>query len=287
MRLRTPDGEPANPALSRRAALSLFTAGYAAALSPPALSAVSTDADGLEISEPTFAAPGGHAMPAYMARPQGAGPFPAVIVVNEIFGIHAYIKDVCRRLAKQGYIAIAPDYFDRAGDPATLSSFEDILPVVNATPLPQVMDDTQAALAFLQAQPFAAKGKTAITGFCGGGSVGWLAAARFPQIKAGAAWYGRLTPRGEGALSPLSQAAALKAPVLGLYAENDDGIPLSSVEAMRAALANVGNPTGSEIIVYPGTEHGFHADYRPSFNAAAAQDGWARMLAWFAKAGIA
>jgi carboxymethylenebutenolidase len=290
--LLTPDGQASDPKPSRRAALgSLFCGGYALSIAPAAAQAITTPSDGLGIEEIRFPGAGGYILPAYVARPIGAGRRPAVIVVNEIFGIHSYIKDVCRRLARLGYVAIAPDYFDRAGDPAMLTDFAQIRPIVAATPQAQVLSDTEGAIRWLSAQRFVAPRKIAITGFCWGGTVVWLACAQFAQLKAGAAWYGRLVPRkpgefgySEGQTSPLEAAGRLKAPVLGLYAENDQGIPLDSVAAMRATLATNDNPTGSRIEVFPATDHGFHADYRPQYNAAAASDGWGRMLAWFESA---
>jgi carboxymethylenebutenolidase len=287
--LTTPDGPIADLTPSRRAAVgSLFTAGFALAAGPVQAQAIVTPADGLIIEEVRYKGHAGYGLPAYVARPQSVGRKPAVIVVNEIFGIHAYIKDVCRRLARAGYVAIAPDYFDRAGDPSVLSDFAAIRPIVGAASQAQVMGDTQGALAWLRAQRFVARDRMGITGFCWGGTIVWLACAQFPQVKAGVAWYGRLLARqpgefgySEGARAPVELAAALKAPVLGLYAENDQGIPLDSVGAMRSALAAAGNPTGSRIDVFTGTQHGFHADYRPQYNAAAASDGWGRMLAWF------
>lgn len=287
--LITPDGAPSDLTPSRRAALvSMFTAGYALAVTPAQAQSITTPTDGLTLEEVRFAGAGGYAMPAYVARPTGAGRRPAIIVVNEIFGIHAYIKDVCHRLARAGYVAIAPDYFDRAGDPSTLTDFAQIRPIVAATPQAQVMADTEGALAWLSRQRFVASRRIGVTGFCWGGTIVWLTCARFAQVRAGVAWYGRLVARkpgefgyAEGQTSAVEQAGALKAPVLGLYAQNDQGIPLESVEAMRGALAAAGNPTGSQIVVFPATDHGFHADYRPQYNAAAAADGWGRMLAWF------
>jgi carboxymethylenebutenolidase len=295
MRLTTPEGElPSGPPTRRGALASLFTAGYALALAPPASSAIETDTDGLVIEEPVFKGAGEYGLPGYLARPAKARRAPAVLVVNEIFGIHAYIKDVCRRLAKAGYVALAPDYFDRAGDPAVLTDFAAIRPIVAATLHEQVMRDTEGAVAYLRGRRDVAARKMAITGFCWGGAVTWMACARSPLFRAGVAWYGRLVPPpadGFGAEPgrpwPTDAAGALKAPVLGLYAENDRGIPLGDVEAMRRALKDKGDTTGSEIVVYPGTEHGFHADYRPAYNEAAAVDGWARMLAWFKRHGAA
>lgn len=287
--LLSPDGTLPDLKPSRRTALAtMFTAGYALSVGPAHAQAITTDETGLTISEGTFPAFNGYALPYYMARPAAAGRRPAIIVVNEIFGIHAYIKDVCKRLAKQGYVAIAPDYFDRAGDPSTMTDFAAIRPIVAAANQAQVLGDTEGAVKFLQRQRFVRASRLGVTGFCWGGTIVWLACARLPAIKAGVAWYGRLTPRQpndfgytENQLSPIGEAAALRAPVLGLYAENDNGIPLASVEQMRAALAAAGNRTGSRIDVFPATQHGFHADYRPQYNAAAASDGWGRMLAWF------
>jgi len=287
--LKTPDGQFPDLSPSRRVALgSIFTAGFALAAGPANAQAIVTPADGLIIEEIRFAGHGGYQLPAYVARPQAAGRRPAIIVVNEIFGIHAYIKDVCRRLARAGYVAIAPDYFDRAGDPSVLSDFAAIRPIVGAASQTQVMGDTEAAIAWLRGRRFVSSSRLGITGFCWGGTIVWLACARFAALKAGVAWYGRLLARrpgefgySEGQLAPVDEAVNLKAPVLGLYAENDQGIPLDSVAAMRAALATRANPTGSRIDVFPATEHGFHADYRPQYNAAAASDGWGRMLAWF------
>jgi carboxymethylenebutenolidase len=290
MLLRTPEGDGPDLAPSRRTLLagSLFTIGYAAALTPVEASAIETDSAGLIIEEPSFKGAGGYALPAYVARPEASGRHPAIVVVNEIFGIHAYIKDTCRRLAKQGFVAIAPDYFDRAGDPSTLTDFNEIRKIVATSDLEQQMGDTGGALAFLAAQPYAAPGKLGITGFCWGGTVVWMACARFPALKAGAAWYGRLVgPADAGRAFPATVAGELKAPVLGLYGGKDQGIPLETVETMRQALAAAGNPSKSEIIVYPESQHGFHADYRPSYDPAAAQDGWDKMLAWFRKHGAA
>lgn len=290
MRLDTPEGNL--PPTRRTIAGSLFFAGYAAAAVSSCASPVTTPADELITADVVFPGAGGYSLPGYLARPAAPGRRGAIIVVNEIFGIHDYIKDVCRRFARQGYVALAPDYFDRAGDPAPLTDFDQIREIVATAGHEQVMDDTKGALDWLAAQPFT-DGDFGITGFCWGGTVVWMAAARFPEIKAGVAWYGRLVrpqPGGWGADEsrpwPYDIAALIQAPVLGLYAEEDRGIPLDTVENMRAALSAADNPTGSEIIVYPGAQHGFHADYRDSYNAEAAADGWARCLAWFRANGV-
>lgn len=291
MRLDTPEGNL--PPSRRSIAATLFFSGYAAASLSACASPVQTPADELIVEDVHAPGAGGYSLPAYLARPSGQGARGAVIVVNEIFGIHDYIKDVCRRFAREGYVALAPDYFDRAGDPAPLTDFAEIRAIVATATNEQVMGDTAGAIDWLARQRFVNSSQFAITGFCWGGAVTWMAAARFAQIKAGVAWYGRLTPPAAGGFGaeadrpwPVNVAADLKAPVLGLYAENDNGIPLSTVEEMRAALAAAGNPTGSEIIVYPGAQHGFHADYRASYDAVAAADGWARCLAWFRANGV-
>lgn len=292
MRLDTPEGN-LNP--TRRAiALSAFFSGYAAAAVSACATPVTTPADGLVVEDVAFSGAGGYRLPAYVARPAAAGRRPAIVVVNEIFGIHDYIKDVCRRLAQSGYVAISPDYFDRAGDPAPLTDINAIRAIVATATNDQVMADTNGAIEWLQAQRFVNGRELGITGFCWGGAVVWMACARFSAFRAGVAWYGRLVapqPGGfgaeEGRQWPVDIAAQLRAPVLGLYAGEDRGIPVSSVETMRGALAANGNPTGSEIIVYPGVQHGFHADYRETYNAEAAADGWSRLMAWFRAHGVA
>jgi carboxymethylenebutenolidase len=295
MLLKTPEGQTPDKAPTRRTALaSLFTAGYALAVSPPADAAITTDSEGLAVEEVTFTAAGGTLLPGYLARPAKKGRYPAIVVANEIFGIHDYIKDVCRRYAKAGYVALAPDYFDRAGDPSTPKDFGEIRKIVAQAGFKQVSEDTDAAAAYLAARKDVAKKRLGVTGFCWGGNVVWMAAARNPAFKAGVAYYGRLvTPPKQGAFPdpeprpyPVDVAKDLKVPVLGLYGEKDQGIPLADVEAMRAAIAAAGNPTKSEIIVYPGAQHGFHADYRPSYDEASAKDAWSRTLAWFAQHGV-
>lgn len=290
MRLDTPEGnlEPSR----RGVAASLFFAGYASAALSSCASPVTTPSDELVTEDVHITGAGGYSLPAYVARPAARGRRGSVIVVNEIFGIHDYIKDVCRRFAREGYVAIAPDYFDRAGDPAPLTDMTAIRTIVATANHEQVMGDTEGAIEWLKAQSFS-NDNIGITGFCWGGTVVWMASARFPDIKAGVAWYGRLVrpqPGGWGADEnrpwPYDIGGTLHTPVLGLYAENDRGIPLESVEQMRASLQAADNPSRSEIVVYPGVGHGFHADYRESYNAEAAADGWARCLAWFRANGV-
>lgn len=292
MNLLTPEG---NFDPSRRTiAASLFFAGYAPAALSSCASPVTTPSDTLIEEDVHFTGAGGYSLPAFVARPSARGRRGAVIVVNEIFGIHNYIKDVCRRFAREGFVAIAPDYFDRAGDPAPMTDFNQIIPIVATATHGQVMDDTRGAVGWLRSQNFVKDDAIGITGFCWGGTVVWMAAAQVPEVKAGVAWYGRVVrpqPGSWGAEEerpwPYDIAATIHAPVLGLYAENDRGIPLEGVQQMRAALQAADNPTNSQIIVYPGVGHGFHADYRESYNAEAAADGWSRCLAWFREHGVA
>jgi carboxymethylenebutenolidase len=288
MNLTRPDGPDLAPQPSRRTlgAIAMF-AGYAAAVTPVHAQAIATPAGGLITGMVTYPS-NGFDLPAFIARPAGRGRKPVVIVVSEIFGLHEYVRDMCRRLALQGYVAIAPAFFVRVADPAPLTDFAAIMPMVGAANNAQVMGDITATIAWLDKQRFVAKNRMAITGFCWGGTVVWMASALTDRIKAGVAWYGRMAARAgstEDRKYPAQIAGDLKSPVLGLYAENDSGIPLPTVEAMRAALTAAGN-TRSNIIIYPGVEHGFHADYRPSYNEAAAKDGWAKMLAWFKASGV-
>lgn len=280
--LTRPEGtEPGDLHLSRRAAL--IAAGYAVAAVGSNAAPIATPASGLTIEETIM--PGG--LPGYVARPSAKGRRPAVIVVNEVFGLHEYIRDTCRRLAKAGYVAIAPEFFFRNDPQRSLASqtdFAEIMRIVGAATHEQVMGDVSTTLGWLSEQPFVDARRLAITGFCWGGNVVWMAAARFPQLKAGAAWYGRLAqPRnGEQRPYPLAVAKQLQAPVLGLYGALDKGIPVADVEMMQAALKG----SKSRIILYPQADHGFHADYRPSYNKAAATDAWANMLAHFKNSGV-
>ena len=289
-----PEGQtPDDLKLSRRAVGALgglLFSGYAVAALAKEARPITTDAAGLETAEVTYPAPDGIELPAYVARPAGEGPFPVVVVVSEIFGVHDYINDICRRLAKQGYAAIAPAFFVRVEDPAPLSDMGRIMQIVGAANYEQVMGDLSATLEWASQQLWARDGKVGITGFCWGGKVVWQAAARFAVIGAGVAWYGRLAPAPDatpvqvssGQPWPVDLADDLKAPVLGLYGGQDQGIPLASVERMREALARAGQ-TGSRIIVYPDAPHGFHADYRASYAEADAKDGWSKLLETFDK----
>lgn len=284
--LPTPEGAT-DLKLTRRTLGGLMFTGYAAAALGANAEPIVTDEQGIVTDQIQFVGSSDNAyppsLPAYVARPEGAGPFPVVIVVNEIFGLHAYIQDVCRRLAKQGYVAMAPGYFARAGDPAVLTDFTQIQAIVRTATAAQVSADTGAALHWLDGQPWADISRAGITGFCWGGTVVWMACAEH-DFKAGGAFYGRVAAPAQGAEEgrrwPVDIAGELRCPVLGFYGGQDQGIPLESVEQMRAALTAAGRED-SEIIVYPDAGHGFHADYRPSFDAAAAGDAWARLSALF------
>ncbi len=275
---------------SRRSALQLMLgAGYAAAAAPVmAQQAIATPADGLTVGEVSFTVDGTQ-VHAYRAAPQGRSGLPVVLVVSEIFGVHEYIADVCRRLAHAGYLAIAPELFARQGDPGAYGEVAKLMSeIIAKVPDAQVMADLDGAVRWAGAHGGDLQ-KVAITGFCWGGRIAWLYAAHGP-VKAGVAWYGRLVGQASALTpkQPVDVAPILKAPVLGLYGEKDGGIPLDTVDKMKAALG-AGSPAakGAEFVVYPDAPHAFHADYRPSYRKEAAQDGWSRMLAWFKRHGVA
>lgn len=274
-------------AFSRREAMvTTLATGFALAVQPVAAqTAITTDSAGLEAGEVSIPA-ADVAIPAYRAMPSQGGPFPVVLVVQEIFGVHEHIKDVCRRLAKAGFYAIAAQMYARQGDVSNLKSIDDIRAVVAKVPDAQVMSDLDAAVAFAKASGKADTARLGITGFCWGGRITWLYAAHNPQVKAGVAWYGRLV--GEASANtpkhPVDVAAGLNAPVLGLYGGADEGIPLASIDKMREAC-KAANKT-CDIVVYEGAPHAFHADYRPSYRAEPASNGWQRLLAWFKAHGV-
>ena len=273
------DGAP-----TRRAALGLaLGVGYAAAAGPVAAqTAIRTPAEGLRTGTASVAVDG-FEVPLYFAAPSAGSSLPVVLVVHEIFGVHEHIADVCRRLARAGYLAVAPELFARHGDPSRYTDMGRLMgEVVSKAGDAQVLADLDGVSRWAAAHGGDA-GRVGITGFCWGGRITWLYAAQAP-VRAGVAWYGRLV----GAASPLTpqhpvdRAAALRAPVLGLYGGADSGIPLDTVDRMKAALA-AGSPPAraSQFVVYPDTPHAFHADYRPSYRQAAAEDGWKRCLEWF------
>ena len=272
-----------------------LAAGFALAVQPVAAQTViTTDTQGLEAGEVKIPVRGGVEMPAYRALPLRGKNFPVALVVQEIFGVHEHIKDVCRRFAKLGYLAVAPSLYFRQGDTTQLK-MEDVMKVVGQVPDEQVMADLDSTVAWARATKKSDGKKIGITGFCWGGRIVWLYSAHSKQLDAGVAWYGRLVAREGAPVSPLTPrqpvdvAGELNAPVLGLYGGNDTGIPLASVEKMREALKGSKSKAAraSEIVVYPEAGHGFHADYRPSYDKGAAADGWQRLRAWFKKYGAA
>ncbi len=276
---------PASPA-RRNVVAGLATAGFALAVSPVVeASLVQTDAEGLIVGERQFRT-GDLDMLAYVARPAAGERLPVVLLVQEIFGLHEHIRDLARRLAKAGYLAIAPNLYQRQGDPTRIADISGLVrDIVAKVPDAQVMADLDAALAFA-ASMGGDTARVAVTGFCWGGRIIWLYAAHQPKLKAGVAWYGRLVgdanplqPR-----HPVDVAAQLHAPVLGLYGESDTGIPMDTVKRMQDALAAAGGT--SRIHVYAGAPHGFNADYRPSYVEADARDAWQRMLDWFRAKGV-
>jgi carboxymethylenebutenolidase len=281
---------PAIPFTRRGFIVSALGAGFALAVQPvTAQTVISTDSQGLTAGEIKVPAAGGE-MPAYRAQPASGASFPVILVVQEVFGVHEHIKDLCRRLAKAGYQAIAPELYARQGDPRQYPNIQDLLSnVVSKVPDAQVMGDLDACVAWAKNNG-GDVARLGITGFCWGGRIAWLYDAHNPQVKAAVAWYGRvvgqageLTPK-----HPIDIAGQLHGPVLGLYGGQDQGIPLESLEQMRKALTASGNAASvaSTIHVYPNAPHAFNADYRPSYRKAEADDGWQRLLAWFRQNGV-
>lgn len=287
-------GQITEQGASRRTALKVaLGAGYAATAMPiMAQSAIKTSSKGLRTGETTFEV-NGFQVPVFFAAPDGKTNLPVVLVIQEIFGVHEYIADTCLRFAKAGYLAVAPECFARQGDPTQYAEMGKLIAeVVSKVPDAQVMADLDGAVKWAGANGGNVS-KVAITGFCWGGRITWLYAAHAP-IQAGVAWYGRLvgTPSVLTPTNPLDLAASLKAPVLGLYGGQDGGIPLTTVNQMKDALAAAaaqGNKAAghSEFTVYRDAPHAFHADYRPSYRKEAAEDGFKRTLAWFKANGVA
>lgn len=248
---------------------------------------ISTDSKGLVAGEVKIPTADGD-LPGYRAMPEGAGPFPIVLVIEEIFGVHEYIKDICRRFAKLGYCAVAPELYARLGDLSKMTDVQAIVrDVISKAPDATVLSDLDATAKWAAASSKGDAARLGVTGFCRGGRAVWLYAAHNPQVKAAVAWYG---PLGGSRTDIQPKTAAdvvgdLKAPVLGLYGGADTGIPVADVEKQRDAAKAAGKTV--EIVIFPDTPHGFHADYRPSYRKAQAEDGWARALAWFKRYGVA
>lgn len=262
--------------------------GFAAAVLPVSAQTIRTDAEGLEAG-PVSIPVGGFQMPAYRAAPQGKKNAPVVLVLSEIFGVHEHIADVARRFAKAGYFAVAPELFVRQGDAKAYSEIGKLVAeVISKVPDAQVMGDLDATVAWAETQG-ANTARLGVTGFCWGGRTTWLYAAHNPAVKAGVAWYGRLVGQGNALTpkNPVDLVGQLKAPVLGLYGGQDGGIPVSTVATMQEALAQGSAAAkASEFVLFKDAPHAFHADYRPSYRAAEAKEGWARCLEWFKTHGV-
>jgi len=258
-----------------------LSAGFALSVQPAMATTITTPTDGLIAGEVKVKTSDAE-IPAYRAMPASGSNFPTVLVVQEIFGVNEHIKDVCRRFAKAGYFAIAPELYARQGDPQKAPDVQTVIrEIVSKVPDKQVMSDLDATVAFAKASGKADTDKLGITGFCWGGRVVWLYAAHNPNLKAGVAWYGRivgsaseLTPK-----HPIDLVQQINAPVLGLYGGADTGIPVETVQQMEKALTAADKK--HKFVVYPQAPHAFHADYRPSYRKDAAEDGWKQALAWF------
>jgi carboxymethylenebutenolidase len=275
---------PGRPQTRRGFIKTSLGAGFAAAALPVAAQTmITTDTQGLNAGEVRIPTKDGE-MPAYRAMPAGKTGLATILVVQEIFGVHEHIKDVCRRFAKQGFLAIAPELYARQGDPSKYNDIPTLFrEVVSKVPDVQVMSDLDATAAWAASHGGQAE-KLGITGFCWGGRITWLYAAHNPRVKAGVAWYGRVV--GESTPNtpkhPIDLAGSIKAPVLALYGAADSGIPNETIERMLAALKAAGN-TRSELVLYKDAPHAFHADYRPSYRKEAAEDAWKRAVDWFRK----
>jgi carboxymethylenebutenolidase len=280
------DEPPPGAAWTRRGfVVTSLAAGFALSVQPVSAETIHTDATGLEAGEIKIPVAGG-TIPGYRAMPAQGGPFPTVLVVHEIWGVHEHVKDVCRRLAKAGYFAIAPELFARQGNAAAIPDVQQIIATIVAkTADAEALSDLDAAAAFAKASGKADAARLAVTGFCWGGRIVWLYAAHNPALKAAVSWYGvdrasaPLTPK-----NPIDVIPELKCPILALYGGADSSIPQQLVEKRQAACEAAHK--SCEFKIYPGAGHGFNADYRPSYRADAATDGWARMLAWFRQHGV-
>ena len=269
--------------LARMSAAGVAVAGFAVASKAVAGEIIQTPADGLNVADGHVDS-AGFQVPIYAARPASAGKYPVVIVIPEIWGMHEYIKDVVRRFARRGFLAVTFEPYARTGGVLHIEDFQALLKVVNAVPDAQVMADLDAIVATAKKLPEARADRIGVTGFCRGGLYTFLFAAQNPDVKAAVPWYGQIKPAktaGVRAAGPLDVAAQIQAPLLGLYGEADQGIPVADVKEMESALKAAGKT--AEFVIYPDAPHAFHADYRPSYRENAAKDAWARCLAWFKK----
>jgi len=265
-------------------ATAAVTAGYTLAAGPVRADVIKTDTDGLTAGDAKITVADGE-MPGYFARPNGVSNPPVVLVAMEIFGLHEYIKDVTRRLAKLGAFAVAPDYYFRKGDLTKIEDIQALLPVVNTKTDAELFADLDATAAWAKAQG-GNTDRLGIMGYCRGGRTVWRYSTHNPNLKAGVAFYGSLAdpPNEAMPINAIASAKDVKEPVLGLYGAEDQGIPVEQVNQMKAALTAAGKT--AEFKIYPGAPHGFHADYRPSYRKDAADDGWKMMTAWFKKYGV-
>jgi carboxymethylenebutenolidase len=273
--------------LSRRGfmtASAAVTAGYTLAAGPVRADVITTDTSGLTVGDAKIKVADGE-MLGYFARPTGVSNPPVVLVAMEIFGVHEYIKDVTRRLAKLGALAVAPDYYFRRGDLTKIADVPQLVPIVNAKPDAELLSDLDSTVAWAKSQG-GDTSRLGIIGFCRGGRTVWEYAAHSTTLKAGASFYGAPVdpPNPVWPKSPMQLAPEIKAPVIGFYGEADTGIPVATVEALKAALAE--NKKTAEFKIYPGAPHGFHADFRSSYRKEAAEDAWNQMQAWFKKYGV-
>ncbi|MGI4946641.1 MAG: dienelactone hydrolase family protein [Janthinobacterium lividum] len=279
------DGLKSYPLARRGMMMTGLISGLTLAVTPVEAQVIHTGADGLDAGETKIPTSEG-SLPAYYARPSGAGPFPTVLVIEEIFGVHEYIKDTCRRLAHAGYLAVAPELYARIGDLSGMTDVTAIVrDVISKAPDDRMLEDLDSTAVWAAGN----KGdpaRLAVTGFCRGGRDVWMYDAHNPNLKAAVAWYGPI----KGQPSPIQPtnpgdiAADIKAPLLGMYGAQDTGIAVPDVQAAAAKARTAGKTV--DIVVYPDAPHGFHADYRPSYRKADAEDGWNRMLAWFKKYGV-
>jgi len=269
--------------LARMSAAGVAVAGFAIASKAVAGEIIQTSADGLNVADGHVDS-AGFRLPIYSARPAGAGKYPVVIVIPEIWGMHEYIKDVARRFARGGFLAVTFEPYARTGGVLHIEDFQALLKVVNAVPDAQVMADLNAIVAYAKKLPEAEADRIGVTGFCRGGLYTFLFAAQSPDVKAAVPWYGQIKPAktaGIRTAAPLDVAAQIQAPLLGLYGEADQGIPVADVKEMESALKAAGKT--AEFVIYSDAPHAFHADYRPSYRENAAKDAWTRCLAWFKK----
>ena len=282
-----PPEEPGHAPARRTFLLAGLGVGFAFAADPVMAQVITTPTDGLVAGEVKVPTADGD-MAAYRAMPDGTGPFPTMVVIEEIFGVHEYIKDICRRYAKLGYFAIAPELFARQGDPLHADIKTIITDIVPKVPDAQAMGDLDATVAYAKSTGKADTTRVGATGFCWGGRMIWLYARHDPQLKAAVAFYGILggkasPPSGIKPLNPLDFGHDVAVPVLGLYGGHDDNIPPDLIAEMQAELKG----TNSQIVVYPDAPHGFFADYRPSYRPEAARDAWGKAQAWFKDHGLA